>query len=148
MEISSDFKDLLLALNAARADYLVIGAVAVGFHDAPRATADFDIWIGASEENAQRVFRALVDFGAPLEHLSVGDLATPDLVYMIGVVPFRIDILTTIDGVEFSDAWKRRVAGAFDGIPVWFIAREDLIANKIATGRDKDLLDVRRLRRE
>ncbi len=80
------------------------------------------------------------------ENLTVAELAMPDLVFMIGVPPFRIDILTTIDGVEFADAWNRRVEGTFDGIRVWFISRNDLITNKETVARDKDLLDVRRLR--
>lgn len=147
MEISSDFKDLLRALSEAEAEFLIIGAVAVGFHDAPRATADFDVWVGASETNAPKVYRALADFGAPLENLTVAELATPDVVFMIGVPPFRIDVLTTIDGVEFADAWNRRVEGTFDGIRVWFISRNDLITNKESVARDKDLLDVRRLRK-
>ena len=147
MEISSDFKDLLLALNANGANFLVVGALAVGFYHAPRATADFDIWVGASPENAPKVFRALAEFGAPLGDLSVEELAAPDLVFMIGVVPLRIDILTTIDGVEFDAAWPRRVGGTLNGVPVWFIGREDLIQNKLAAGRDKDLIDVRRLKK-
>jgi hypothetical protein len=104
MEISSDFKDLLRALNAQDARYLVIGALAVGFHDQPRATADFDIRIDRSLENAQRVHRALVKFGAPIADLTVEDLTADDLIYMMGVAPLRIDILTDISGVRFEDA--------------------------------------------
>jgi hypothetical protein len=137
MEISSDFKELLYVFNA----------VAVGFHDAPRATADFDVWVGASPVNAPKVYRALATFGAPLDALSVEELAAPDLVFMFGVPPFRIDVLTTVDGVEFVDAWNRRVSGKLGEVPVWYIGREDLIANKLAAGRGKDILDVERLRK-
>ncbi len=147
MEISSDFKELLYEFNAEGVEYLVIGAVAVGFHDAPRATADFDVWVGASPVNAPKVYRALATFGAPLDDLSVEELAAPDLVFMFGVPPFRIDVLTTVDGVEFVDAWNRRVSGKLGEVPVWYIGREDLIANKLAAGRGKDILDVERLRK-
>lgn len=146
MGISSDFSDLLRALNAAGAEYLVIGALAVGFYAEPRATADFDVRIGASRENAARVFRALIDFGAPVSDLTIEDLAQPDLVYMIGAVPFRVDILTTIDGVEFGEAWRHRVQSLIDGVPMAYIGHADLITNKTAVDRDKDRIDVRRLR--
>jgi hypothetical protein len=147
MEISSDFKELLSAFNAEGVEYLVIGAVAVGFHDAPRATADFDVWVGATQANARNVYRALAGFGAPLDDLSVEELATPDLVFMFGVPPFRIDVLTSVDGVDFADAWTRRVRGTLGDVPVWYIGRDDLIANKLAAGRDKAMLDVKRLQK-
>lgn len=147
MEISSDFSDLLRTLNAAGARYLVIGALAVGFYAEPRATADFDIWIGVSRENAERVHRALIVFGAPVEDLTIDELSQPDLVYMIGAIPLRVDILTTIDGVDFERAWSARISSELDGVPMAYIGRDDLIANKIAVDRDKDRIDVRRLKR-
>ena len=145
MEISSDFADLLRLFNAEDARYLVIGALAVSYHDRPRATADFDIWVERSPDNAARVHRALTKFGAPMEDLSVEDLTSDDLVFMIGVVPLRIDILTDISGVEFEAAWPNRVSTTFAGVPTDVIGIDDLIANKLAAARGKDMIDVRRL---
>jgi hypothetical protein len=147
MEISSDFADLLRAFNAEAVRYLVIGALAVSFHDQPRATADFDVWVERSRDNAERVHRALVKFGAPVEHLSVDDLTSDDLVYMIGAIPLRIDVLTDISGVAFERAWPRRVGTTVAGVPANVIGLDDLIDNKRAAGRDKDEIDVRRLLR-
>ena len=148
MEISSDFADLLRVLNAQNARYLVIGALAVSFHTQPRATADFDIWVDRSVENAGRVHRALSSFGAPVDDLTVEDLASEDLVYMIGVVPLRIDVLTGISGVTFDAAWPKRVATSLDGVETNVIGLDDLIDNKRAAGRDKDRIDLRRLLRK
>jgi hypothetical protein len=146
MEISSDFKELLLAFNEEAAKYLVIEALAVGFHGYPRATADFDVLVEPSQDNARRVYRALTKFGAPLHDLKEDDLTRGDLVFMIGVVPHRIDVLTSISGVDFNAAWEHRVAGQIEGVPANFIGFDDLVANKVAAGRDKDMVDVRRLR--
>jgi len=121
MDISSDFSDLLRVLNATGAEYLVIGALAVGFYAEPRATSDFAIWIGASRENAARVLNVLVEFGAPVSDLSIDELAQPDLVYMIGAIPFRVHILTTIDGVEFNEAWLNRMSSKIDDVPMAYI---------------------------
>src|ERR1700693_1176975 len=146
MEISSDFKELLLAFNEEGVKYLVIGALAVGFHGFPRAKIDFDVLVEPSTENARLVYRALTTFGAQLHELTEQDLTSDDLVFMMGVVPHRIDILTSISGVDFGVAWELRVAGHVAGVPANFIGFDELIANKLAAGRDKDLVDVRRLR--
>lgn len=148
MEISSDFADLLRLLNDEGARYLVIGALAVSYHSQPRATADFDLWVDRSPENAVRVRRALASFGAPIEDLSLQDLTSDDLVYMIGAIPVRIDVLTDISGVTFEAAWPKRVAATFDGVDANVIGLDDLIDNKRAAGRDKDRLDLRRLLRQ
>jgi hypothetical protein len=107
-----------------------------------RATGDFDIWIRPTKENAVRVWDALEQFGAPRRSLTVEDLCTPDNIYQIGVAPNRIDILTSITGVEFDDAWKHRNQTQFAGIFVPVLGREDLLKNKRACGRPKDLADV------
>jgi len=145
MQINSDSIDLLREFNAAGVEYLIVGAHAVARYSRPRSTGDFDLYVGSNETNAERVFEALGRFGAPLAGISAADFMDEDLVYQIGIVPVRIDILTTIDGVTFRDAYSRREVGDFDGVAATFIAREDLVANKRATGRPKDIADLRRL---
>jgi hypothetical protein len=133
---------MLSALNDSGAEYLVVGAHAVGTYATPRATGDFDIWIRPTRKNAKRVWAALDQFGAPRRKLTIDDLCTPDNIYQIGVAPNRIDILTSITGVEFDEAWPHRTEGPIDGITVPVIGREQLLKNKRATGRPKDLADV------
>jgi len=147
MKLTSDFSDLLRALNDAGARYLVVGAHALAYHCRPRATADLDVWVDSTRENAPRVYRALAKFGAPLERLTINDLLSEDLIFQIGLAPLRIDIITGIDGVKFSDAWRRRVEDSIDGVRIRIIGRKDLIRNKRAAGRLKDLADVASLER-
>ncbi len=140
--MNPDFRDMLSALNDAGTEYLVVGAYALAAYGMPRATGDIDIWIRPTPENAQRVWRALQTFGAPLSRISVEDFTTPDLVFQIGIAPRRIDILTSISGVDFSEAWNARksleVASQFLNI----LSRHHLIMNKRAAGRPKDLADL------
>jgi len=143
--MNRNFVEMLSALSAERAEYLLVGAHAMAAHGVPRATGDIDLWVRPSAENAQRVWRALVAFRAPLAGTRAEDFAVPDLVYQMGVPPYRIDILTSIDGVEFEGAWSRRFEHRIDGLLVPVIGREDLIANKRASARPKDLVDVRLL---
>jgi hypothetical protein len=145
MNLSSDFVDLLRSLNGAGARYLIIGAHALAYYARPRATADFDVWVDASPENAARVYRALGAFGAPLDQLTPEDLLSDDLIFQIGVAPTRIDVITGIDGVTFSEAWPRRTEDLLDGTQIFIIGRDDLIKNKRAAGRRQDLADVERL---
>jgi hypothetical protein len=145
--VNQDFAEMLAALSAAGADYLVIGAHAVGVYATPRATGDLDIWVRPTPENAERVWGALETFGAPLHELTLGDLTADDVVFQIGIAPSRIDILTTIGGVEFADAWPRRTVVALWGTNVPVIGREDLIASKRAVARPRDLADLAALER-
>lgn len=145
MEANLDFKDLLQALNDANAKYVIVGGVALAFHAKPRFTGDLDLWVEASAANAPKVYGALAKFGAPLEKLAQEELEHPDLVFQIGVEPVRIDILTSITGVEFDEAWNHRMSGDYGGIPVSFIGRAELIKNKRATGRLQDLADIEQL---
>ena len=108
MSPNSTFKDLLSALNGCGAKYLVVGGYAVMLYTEPRYTKDLDIWVEPSPDNALRVFRALAGFGAPLAGIHADDFAVPDLIYQLGVPPSRVDILTSISGVDFADAWGRR----------------------------------------
>ena len=140
--MNPDFLDLLRALSAAEAQFLIVGAYAVSLHARPRATGDIDVWVDATSENASRVFQALRAFGAPLSELSEADLATPGIVFQIGVPPRRIDILTSLTGITFAEAWPGRVTTRIEGIECPFIGREALVRNKRALGRPRDLADL------
>ena len=143
--LNPDFRDMLSAFNAARVEYLVVGAYALAVHGVPRATGDIDLWIRPTSDNAQRVWRALAEFGAPLDGLSTDDLIQPGMVVQLGLAPQRIDVLTSIDGVDFAEAWLERVRVPVDGLEIPVIARRHLLANKRATGRPQDLADISRL---
>ena len=140
--MNRDFAEMLSALFAAGAEFLIVGAHALAAHGRPRATGDLDIWVRPSPENARRVWSALQQFGAPLRDLTVEDLASVDVVFQIGLPPSRIDLLTSISGVSFDDAWPNRVSVVVDGRALPFIGRDDLKTNKRATGRAKDLADI------
>jgi hypothetical protein len=145
--LNPDYRDMLSAFDDEKVEYLVVGAYALAAHGLPRATGDIDLWVRPTSENAQRVWKALVRFGAPLEGLSVSDLTTPGIVFQIGVAPRRIDILTSIDAVAFGQAWECREQIRIDDETVPVLSREHLITNKKATGRTKDQYDVEWLER-
>lgn len=145
--MNSDFRDLLATFNAHGVEYIVVGAHALAAHGHVRATKDIDVWVCPNAENAPRALRALASFGAPLHDLSERDLAQPGLIFQIGVPPVRIDIITAIDGVDFSNAWVDRVVATLGGVSVPVLSRKHLIANKKAAGRLQDLADVERLER-
>lgn len=140
--MNRDFAEMLSALSAAGVRFLIVGAHALAAHGAPRATGDLDIWIQATQENAARMLTALRAFGAPVFDLTEADLCAKDTVFQIGLPPSRIDILTGISGVTFDDAWPRRIEVAIGDLRVATIGRSDFIANKKASGRPKDLLDL------
>lgn len=140
--MSNDFTDLLRALCEAEARFLVVGAYAVTFHSRPRATGDLDLWVEPTADNAARVRTALAAFGAPLHDLTEADLQTPGVVFQIGVAPRRIDLLTSLTGVGFEEAWRERVAGRIGDVACPFLGREHLIRNKKALGRPRDLADL------
>jgi len=143
--VNPDFRDLLQEFNARSVEYLVVGAHALAAHGHVRATKVFDVWVRPEEQNAARVIEALRAFGAPLQDLTTDDLLRPGVVFQIGVPPVRVDILTSISGVEFAEAWTGRFETRFAGLPVGVLAREHLIRNKRATGRTQDLADIERL---
>jgi hypothetical protein len=145
--MNPDFLDLLTALNAAEARFLIVGGYAVGVHGRPRATKDLDIWVEASADNARRVIQALRDFGAPLGDLAERDLETPGTGFKMGEPPSRVDILTQIEGVHFEDAWPQRMEASFGSVRCGVIGRADLLTNKRAAGRPQDLADVAALER-
>lgn len=144
--MNPDFEDLLSALSAERAEFLVVGAYAVTHHTEPRYTKDLDVWVRPTPANARRVFRALERFGAPVANLRVKDLHTPGIIFQIGVEPNRIDVLTEVDGVDFAEAWERRAPGRLGRCDVAYLSVKDLITNKRRVGRPQDLLDVAKLR--
>jgi hypothetical protein len=148
-DLNPDFRDLLRALVDSQVEFVVIGAYALSFHGAPRASGDIDIFVKPSAENASRVWRGLAAFGAPVAAVGVTpeDFTKPDLVYQMGLPPRRIDILTSISGVSFDEAWDSRVPATLDGQTIHFIGREAFLRNKLAAGRPKDLADAARLKR-
>ena len=145
MQGNSDFEEILLAFNAAEVNCLVVGAYAVAAYSRPRATGDIDLWVDLSADNARRVFHALARFGAPLEGVSEDTFREPEIAFQIGVAPVRIDVLTSIDGLSFDEAWPNRVASSVGDVPTHVLGRLDLIRNKKASGRPKDLADLERL---
>jgi len=140
--VNPDFSEMLSAFSAEGVEFLLVGAYALAVHGLPRATGDLDLWVGTAGENPQRVRRALRRFGAPLDQLTPTDLKQPDVVFQIGVAPRRIDVMTSIDGVGFAEAWDRRFEAKLEGLTVHVISRDDLIRNKKAAGRPQDVADV------
>jgi hypothetical protein len=141
--MNPDFRDLLAAFNEHGVEFLIVGAHALAAHGLVRATKDLDVWVRPSAENASRVIAGLVEFGAPLHDLTVDDLSRPGLIFQIGVEPIRIDVITTIDGVTFDEAWPDRVQARFADQGAAVLSRHHLLANKRAAGREQDLLDVK-----
>ncbi|HUF50416.1 MAG TPA: hypothetical protein VMN60_06255 [Longimicrobiales bacterium] len=148
--LNEDYRDILTALVRNRARFLVVGAHALAAHGYPRATVALDVWIESTARNAARVWRALVEFGAPLEDLGIreSDFTRPDIVAQFGLPPTRIDLLTSLTGLTFEHAWGNRIEHVVEDVPVPILGREELIVNKLATGRDKDRVDVNGLRGE
>jgi predicted nucleotidyltransferase len=145
VDISYDYRDLFKTLNGHKVKYLVIGAYAVAFYTEPRYTKDLDIWAGNDIINAERLYNALVDFGAPLKGISIEDFADKKMIYQIGVAPVRIDILTGISGIKFENAWKNRKRTNYGGIPISIIGIKELIYSKKKIKREQDILDVKKL---
>lgn len=146
--MNDDWFDMLRALKDAGARFLVVGAHAMAVHGVPRATQDLDVWVEPSAENAERVWRALADFGAPLTSLDITreDLDHAGPVIQLGLPPNRIDLLTSISGVpDFAAAWSRRTVHAVRELQVPFLGRATLVENKRAGGRRKDLADLEAL---
>jgi hypothetical protein len=148
VERNDDLIDLLRALNAEGAKYLIVGGYAFALHGRLRATKDVDIFVGIDPNNAHRVWRALAAFGAPLEELRPEDLTQPDSFFIMGRPPNQIDVITTIDGVSFEEAWGHRVEQTYGGERAHYIGREDFIKNKTAAARPQDVADVAYLTQE
>ena len=145
--LNSDYREMLQLLLEEQVRFMIVGAYALGAQGYPRATGDMDIWVEPSPENAPKVIRTLRRFGAPLFNVTAQDFATAGTIFQIGVVPRRIDLITHIDGVEFEQAYSRKDMVAVDGLPTPVLSVNDLIINKESTGREKDVLDAKMLRK-
>ena len=145
-----DFGDVLREFVAHQVIFLVVGAHALAVHGIPRATGDLDVLVQANPANAERVVAALASFGAPIHDLGISrdDFVRPDVVAQLGLPPYRIDILTSISGVEFDAAWEDRVDGNVAGVDVPVLGRASFRKNKRASGRPKDLADLQALGEE
>lgn len=139
-----DFKEFLRLLNSERVEYLLVGAYAVGYYGYPRPTGDLDVWVDRNIDTAAKLVQVLDHFGFS-EGVSSELFLTPDRVVRMGVPPVRIELLSSISGVEFPACHARRLEATLDGISVSLISRDDLIVNKIAAGRPKDLNDLKQL---
>lgn len=140
-----DFKEFLRLLNAADVECLLIGGHAVAFHGYPRATADLDIWVAMSPENADRMVGVLHEFGFSVEALSPELFQRENAIVRFGLPPMRIEVLTTLSGVTFDECYRHRVLTTIDGVPVAIISLQHLRINKLASGRLKDLADLENL---
>ena len=145
MDISSDYRDLFRTLNKHKVKYLVIGAYAVAFYAEPRYTKDLDIWVSNDTTNTKRLYKALIDFGAPLKDVAAEDFANKKMIYQIGVAPVRIDILMSAPGIKFESAWKNRKRTNYGGISISIMGIKELIYSKKKVGREHDISDMKKL---
>lgn len=143
--LTADFKEFLRLLNANHVDYLLVGAYAVGLHGYPRATVDLDVWVNPTPGNAPHVIAALREFGFDSPTLEPQLFINPRSIVRFGVPPFRIEVMTAIDGVAYGECWKNRETFDMDGLAVPVISLADLKTNKLAAGRHKDLNDLENL---
>jgi hypothetical protein len=147
MHISRDLREFIELLNANGVEFVVVGGFAVAWHGHPRFTADIDFLVRPDHVNSELVVKSLRDFGFAGLGITPEDLCQPDQILQLGVKPNRIDMITSIAAVSFEDAWAGRVAGSIDGVPVFFIGREELIRNKESAGRPQDVADANALRK-
>lgn len=145
MEVQKDFKELLELLNEYKVKYMIVGGYALAFHGAPRYTGDIDIFVKPEKNNAENVMKALHSFGFGSLDINEDDFSSPNKVVQLGVPPVRIDLITSITGVDWETAENNRVKSDFGEVEVYFIGRADFIINKKATGRHKDLSDIEAL---
>ena len=140
--LNKDYRDMIVCLLEAEVDFMLVGGYAVALHGWPRTTFDIDFWIMANPENARAVVRAIRAFGAPLMNLAESDFHKPGMVFQIGAAPQRIDIISAVDGLDYTEASQRAVKMNVDGLAIKVISLDDLIANKRAAGRQKDIADA------
>lgn len=146
--LNEDYKEMLQLLLEESASFMVVGAYAMAAHGFPRATGDLDLWVDPSPRNSKSVFRSLARFGAPLTGVHEDDFTLPGTVYHIGVAPRRIDIITSIDGVDYEEARPKAFVIELEGLPVPVLSLDLLIKNKESTGREKDAVDAKTLRQQ
>ena len=147
MLTSPDFKELLSLLEKHKVRYLVVGGYAVMKYTEPRFTKDLDLWISVDRENSRAVYAALKEFGAPLKDLAADDFAREGYFYQMGNPPLRLDVMMSIPGITFENAWENRVMVNLEGVDIPFISKADLIKSKEAGGRPQDLIDAEELRK-
>lgn len=145
--MDNDYREMLSAFSNEGVEYLVVGAFALAAHGQIRATNDIDLWIRPTPENARNTWVALARFGAPVEGLTIEDLCDEDTIFQVGVAPHRVDVITSISGVTFDEAWNNRVKGLVEGVNCFVLGPKQLMQNKSAAGRAKDKLDLRWLKR-
>jgi hypothetical protein len=148
MELDKDFNEFVELFLEHNVRFLIVGGYALAAHGLPRATGDLDAWVWINPENAQNIMRALNAFGFQNLSLTESDFSKENSIIQLGYPPFRIDILTSIDGVAFDQAWEKKIVVELNGMNVPFIGRDDLITNKKAAGRPQDIADVSRLTSE
>jgi hypothetical protein len=141
--LNEDYKDMLQLLSEEQVDFMIVGAYALGVHGYPRATGDIDIWVKPDKINSERLYRALTRFGAPLGEIQIHEFSSEGIIFQIGVIPRRIDIITKVDGAKFDEADEDKIVVEIEGLKVPVISLEKLIRNKMATGREKDALDIK-----
>ena len=147
--LNQDYKDMLQILQKHKVDYILVGAYALAAHGYPRSTLDMDIWVDPTESNSSKIYNALAEFGAPLHEITEKTFKKRGLIFQIGVAPCRIDFITEISGnIEFMYAKERAEKIEIEGIRLMTLSVEDLIKNKEATGRPKDIEDAERLRKK
>jgi len=145
MEVQPDFKELLGLFNTRHVDYLIVGGYALAFHGAPRFTGDLDILVKPDPDNAQKILLALAEFGFGSLGLTSRDFFETERVVQLGVPPVRIDLITSLTGVTWPEAWAGKISGRFGDVPVYFIGRGEFVMNKRALGRKRDLADLEAL---
>ncbi len=145
--LNEDYKEMLVSLLREKVEFILVGAYALAAHGFPRATGDMDIWVKPNFENSKKVYKALAKFGAPISEIREDEFSQPGLIFQIGVVPRRIDIITKISGVEFDVADADKIVVSIENLKLPVLSIELLIKNKMATGREKDLLDAKLLKK-
>jgi hypothetical protein len=146
INLPTDSREFIELLNSHEVRYLVVGGYAVAYHGYPRTTGDIDFFIEVSPENASRLEQVMTAFGFASLGLTAQDFLQKGVIVQLGYPPNRIDIITALSGVEFEDAWARRVSDVIDGVPATILDKQSLIDNKMRAGRHKDLNDVNRLK--
>ncbi|MFZ3137809.1 MAG: hypothetical protein WA126_10520 [Thermodesulfovibrionales bacterium] len=145
MRLEKDFKEFIESLNKNSVRYLIIGSFALSYYSEPRYTKDIDILVDSTASNADRLMTAIREFGFSDIELSSRDFLEPNQVIQLGIAPLRIDLLTSLKGIPFADAWDRRTTGQYGDIPAFYISKQDLIDHKKLVGRKQDLADIEKL---
>lgn len=143
--LNEDYKEMLQLLLEEQVDFMIVGAYALGTHGYPRATGDIDIWVKPNKINSKKLYKALARFGAPLDQIQIDEFSNEGIIFQIGVIPRRIDIITKIDGVTYEEADEDKIIVEIEGLKIPVISLEKFIRNKMATGREKDELDIKTL---